>query len=125
MLCPACAAENSAGSRFCNGCSGALSDDSVRTITVVALIAPDSKLSIHADANSGVEVTVRESGEFIYVLAARREAETAQIKFSGVPKGIADGAVLFEDPRAVQVPDGSFTDWFGPHDVHLYRFAGR
>jgi hypothetical protein len=24
--------------------------------------------------------------------------------------------------RSVQVTGGSFKDWFGPHDVHVYRF---
>jgi hypothetical protein len=24
--------------------------------------------------------------------------------------------------RYVQVQNGSFKDWFGPHDVHVYRF---
>src|SRR5438128_11902606 len=35
MLCRACDAENSAGSRFCNGCGGPLSTDAARTMTVV------------------------------------------------------------------------------------------
>jgi hypothetical protein len=25
--------------------------------------------------------------------------------------------------RTVTVSNGSFTDWFGPHDVRAYRFA--
>ena len=25
--------------------------------------------------------------------------------------------------RSVQVASGGFRDWFGPHDVHVYRFA--
>lgn len=87
-----------------------------------ALIAPDSKLPIHADTDAGLEFTVRESGDFIYVLAARREGETSEIKFTGLPKGIAEGNLLYEDPRIVKVDDGTFTDWFGPHEVHLYRF---
>lgn len=87
-----------------------------------ALIAPDSKLPIHADSGKNLEFTVRESGDFVYVLAARREGETSEIQFTGLPKGITDGNLLFEDPRAVKVADGSFTDWFGPHEVHLYRF---
>ncbi len=87
-----------------------------------ALVAPDSKLPVHAASGTGVELAVRESGDFIYVLAARREADTSEIEFTGLPKGVTDGTVLYEDPRSVKVSDGSFTDWFGPHDVHLYRF---
>jgi hypothetical protein len=87
-----------------------------------ALIAPDSKLPVQADASSGLEFIVRESGDFIYVLAARREGETSEIKFTGLPKGIAEGSLLYEEPRTFQVKDGTFADWFGPHEVHLYRF---
>jgi hypothetical protein len=29
---------------------------------------------------------------------------------------------MFESPRRVQAKDGSFTDWFAPFEVHVYRF---
>jgi len=87
-----------------------------------ALIAPDSRLPVRASTGAGVEWVVRESGDFVYVLAARREGETSEIEFTGLPKGITEGALLYEEPRMVSVKDGSFTDWFGPHEVHLYRF---
>jgi hypothetical protein len=87
-----------------------------------ALIAPDSKLPVHAGAGEGIEFAVRESGDYVYILAARREAETSEVTFTGLPEGITGGSVLYEDPRAVVVKQGSFTDWFGPHEVHLYRF---
>ena len=86
-----------------------------------ALVSPDSKLPIKADVKD-LEFVVRESGDFIYVLAARRESPTSEVKFAGLPQGITIGTLLYEDPRAVTVTDGSFTDWFGPHEVHLYRF---
>ena len=38
------------------------------------------------------------------------------------PAGIGTGDVMFEEPRQVQVKDGGFRDWFGPFDVHVYRF---
>ena len=87
-----------------------------------ALIAPDSQLPIRVDPGSKVEIAVRESGDFIYVLAARREAETSQVNFTGLPDGIAEGVLLYEEPRSVKVSAGKFTDWFAPHEVHLYRF---
>jgi len=86
-----------------------------------ALVAPDSKLPFQVSVKD-LEFVVRESGDFIYVLAARRESETSEVKFTGLPKVITDGNLLYEDPRAVKVLDGSFTDWFAPHEVHLYRF---
>jgi hypothetical protein len=91
---------------------------------IPALIAPASKMQISTsgDAAAATELTVREAGQYIYILAARREGSTVQTTFSGLPKGIKDGEVLFESPRHVSVADGAFTDWFGPHDVHVYRF---
>lgn len=87
-----------------------------------ALIAPASKLKIASDGDNAMEYTVREAGEYVYILASRREGSTVQLTFSGLPPGIEDGEVLFESPRHVKVVDGKFTDWFGPHDVHIYRF---
>lgn len=87
-----------------------------------ALIAPDSSLPIHVDGGTGMEFAVRESGDYIYILAAKREGGTFQFTFSGIPQGISEGSVLFESPRRVNVQDGKFTDWFGPFDVHVYRF---
>jgi hypothetical protein len=73
---------------------------------------------------SGIEFLVREAGDDVYVLACMKEGPTIHVRFSGLPKEIAEqkGDVVFEAPRTVQVKDGSFTDWFGPHEVHVYRF---
>jgi hypothetical protein len=87
-----------------------------------ALIVPSSNLRISSDGDPATEYTVREAGRYIYVLAARREGATVQVTFSGLPQDLKDGEVLFESPRHVAVADGKFTDWFGPHDVHVYRF---
>jgi hypothetical protein len=90
-----------------------------------ALIAPSSKLRLTSDGGPATEFVVREAGEYLYVLAARREGATTQVAFSGLPPGVQDGEVLFESPRHVAVVDGKFTDWFAPHDVHIYRFRRR
>jgi hypothetical protein len=89
-------------------------------------------------AGTGVEVMSRRAGGFVYVVAARRNATTSQVRITGLPKSIRGGQVLFEyvqdpppppiDPtkqkfRSVAVSGGAFRDWFGPHDVHVYRFA--
>lgn len=87
-----------------------------------ALIAPNSSLPIQVKGGAGLEYTVREAGDYIYILAAKREGDTFQFDFSGLPKGITDGEVLFESPRHVTVEDGKFQDWFGPYEVHVYRF---
>jgi hypothetical protein len=90
-----------------------------------ALIAPNSSLPIHVDGGTGLEFTVREAGNYIYVLAAKREGETLKFTFSGLPQDVTDGKVLFESPRRVTVTDGKFSDWFGPNEVHVYRFLRR
>ena len=106
-----------------------------------ALIAPVAQAAVTASA-ADVELTARRSGNFLYVIAVRRGGSTSRVTFSGLPHKqsgaqLAVGQVMFEyeqDPlpppvqpdkqqfRYVQVQNGSFKDWFGPHDVHVYRF---
>ena len=48
------------------------------------------------------------------------------MRFSGLPpqiNGEGTGTVLFEEPRKVDAEHGSFADWFGPFEVHVYRFS--
>ena len=108
-----------------------------------ALVAPDSKLPVKVEAiqtnpagkpdikptsaptnNSklGVEFCVREGGDDIFILACKREGATVQVEFSGLPAWTKQGEVMFESPRTVQAESGKFTDWFGPFEVHVYRF---
>ena len=86
------------------------------------MLAPNSKLPVKVQEAEGVEFVVREVGNEVFVLACKREGKTVQVHFSGLPSGISGGDVLYEDPRTVEVKDGSFTDWFAPFDVHVYRF---
>lgn len=98
-----------------------------------ALIAPNSTLPIRhpyalskrVEGTPSLEFTVREAGQYIYILAAAREGPTLLGEFSGLPEGVDSGEVLFEGPRTVKVARGSFTDWFGPNEVHVYRFQKR
>jgi hypothetical protein len=88
-----------------------------------ALVAPDSALPVRASEDGDdIELRVRESGKEIYVLACRRGGATAETRFRGLPGGITAGSVMFEEPRQVTVRDGEFSDWFGPQEVHVYRF---
>ena len=106
-----------------------------------ALTAPVARARVKASA-ADVELTARQTGSTLHVIAVRRGAATSRVTFSGLPARqggaqLAAGQVLFEytqDPlpppihpdqqqfRFVQVANGSFKDWFGPHDVHVYRF---
>lgn len=106
-----------------------------------ALLAPDAKPGVKAKAADVRVVTRRASGS-VYVIAVRRGGTTTRVQFSGLPRKhdgtpLSRGEVLFEYvqqplpppvrpnhqvPRPIEVLDGSFGDWFGPHDVHVYRF---
>ncbi|HZQ54592.1 MAG TPA: hypothetical protein VFB14_20490 [Bryobacteraceae bacterium] len=86
-----------------------------------ALIAPNSTLPVKVDG-AGIEYTVREAGDFIYILASKREGDTIEATFSGLPPNVTGGDVLFEAPRKVTQEEGRFIDWFGPNEVHAYRF---
>lgn len=86
-----------------------------------ALLAPNSPLPI-ACPTKGIEFFAREIDGELFVLACKREGETVPAKFSGLPATFTAGEVMFESPRTVEVKNGTFTDWFGPFEVHVYRF---
>ena len=86
-----------------------------------ALLAPDSKLPLKAEGAPDIEFTVREVAGQIFILACKREGQTAQVTFKGLPTGVTGGDVLYESPRKIEVKNGQFTDWFGPEEVHVYR----
>ena len=89
-----------------------------------ALVAPDSKLPVKVEGgDGGIEFCVREAGGGdVFLLACKREGATVEARFTGLPRELNDGEVLFESPRHVAAKDGAFKDWFGPFDVHVYRF---
>ena len=106
-----------------------------------ALVAPVAQAQVTASA-ADIELTARRSGNFLHVIAVRRGATTTQVTFTGLPRKLngaqlTAGQVMFEyaqDPlsppvqpdrqqfRFVKAGNGSFKDWFGPHDAHVYRF---
>jgi hypothetical protein len=92
-----------------------------------ALVAPESKIAVKAATdksgrNDGIELCVREVGNEIFVLACKREGATVEAKFTGLPPSTSGGDVMYEEPRKMKVENGSFSDWFGPFEVHVYRF---
>ena len=88
-----------------------------------ALVTSDSKLPIAVSGGEGIEFCVREVRDDLFILACKREGATVQATFNGLPDWDGRGEVMFEAPRAVEAKDGKFTDWFGPFEVHVYRFA--
>ncbi len=88
-----------------------------------ALCAADSKLPVKASGNA-VELCVREVGRDVFVLACCRAPDmTAEVEFTGLPSEVSKGDVLFESPRNVTAKNGTFSDWFAPYDVHVYKFV--
>ncbi len=106
-----------------------------------ALTAEPAQAVVTASA-SDAQLAARRAGTTLYVIALRTGGSTSRVTFSGLPPrqgggALTAGQVLFEyaqDPlpppiqpgnqqfRYVNVSSGSFKDWFGPHDVHVYRF---
>jgi hypothetical protein len=88
-----------------------------------ALVAPDSKLAVTMEGAADVEYRVREADGAVFLLAAKREGSTVKVTFRGLPTDVSTGDLLYEAPRTVTAKDGTFTDWFGPNEVHAYRFV--
>ena len=110
------------------------------TAVAPALVAPAGP-PVKSSAQD-LDLVTRRDGRFLYLIAARRGGATSRVGFTGLPKKLdgsplRGGQVLFEyvqEPppppigagrqsfRSVSVANGGFRDWFGPHDVHVYRF---
>jgi hypothetical protein len=97
-----------------------------------ALIAPNSGLPVKTQVKQAfggeadpaqIEFCVREAPNALYLLACKREGATVEVEFTGLPTTLTRGDVLYEEPRAIQPQNGSFTDWFGPFEVHIYHWA--
>jgi hypothetical protein len=87
-----------------------------------ALVAPDFPLPVEVTGADNVEFCVRQAGDDLFLLACKREGATARVRFRGLPPWADAGEVLYEAPRRVEARGGEFRDWFGPLEVHVYRF---
>ena len=87
-----------------------------------ALVAPNSKLPVKVRGANDVEFCVREADGHLFLLACKTGGATVKVEFSGLPTSVSKGEVMFESPRAVEAKNGTFTDWFAPYEVHVYRF---
>ena len=110
-----------------------------------ALVAPDASRQVTTKPrNPQIELVTRRTARFVYVIAVRRGGwPVSRISFGGLPrknngKPLTIGRVLFEytqqpppppiqpgyqNHRPIAVQNGTFSDWFAPHDAHVYRFA--
>jgi hypothetical protein len=88
-----------------------------------ALVVPNSKIPVKAK-DKNIELCVREVGKDVFVLACSKDPQkTSEIEFTGLPKAVGEGVVLYESPRKVSAKDGAFKDWFAPFEVHVYKFS--
>ncbi len=87
-----------------------------------ALVAPESSLPIQVIGATDIEFCVREVGADLFILACKREGATVNVEFRGLPEWAGRGELLYEEPRSVTAANGSFSDWFAPFEVHVYRF---
>ena len=107
-----------------------------------ALVAADADTPVTTRPhNPDIELVTRRTPTHLYVIAVRIGGAVSLVDFAGLPRkpdgtAITTGEVLFEyvqqplpppvngsqKPRPVTVRDGSFRDWFAPHDAHVYRF---
>lgn len=86
------------------------------------LTAPDSDYPLAFTGAPQIEVTHREAGVYLYIIAAAREGRRRRVRFSGVEDG--EVTVLFEN-RTILASNGGFSDYFSEHDVHVYRATKR
>lgn len=84
-----------------------------------ALLAPNAEISLKVTGADDVEFICRKVGDFLYILAAKREGAEADVRFSDESL-IGDVEVMFEG-RTLKAVDGSLTDRFAPNDVHVYK----
>ncbi len=75
-----------------------------------------------SDETVPIEIMVKrhEGATYVFAVAMRDGETTGTFSVNGL-EGDATATVLGED-RTIDVSGGSFTDAFGGHDVHLYRF---
>jgi hypothetical protein len=94
-----------------------------------ALVARESEIPIRCQPEGityssakEIEYCVREVNDDIFLLACNRSTTTVQVNFEQIPACDPAAEVMFESPRKVKVEKGGIQDFFGPFEVHVYRF---
>jgi hypothetical protein len=91
------------------------------------LVADEAAVTLEKDYDElgfsidvGVETSVRDVGDYRYVLAANSSIDPAAVTFRGL--GVADGELeVVGEQRTVAVSNGAFRDEYVGLSVHLYR----
>ena len=83
----------------------------------------DGRREVFAES-TGADPTARLRGYAeVYGPYRSAKAKPSTVRFPGLPPECKTGRVMFEEPRKVEASDGSFADWFGPFEAHVYRFS--
>lgn len=85
-----------------------------------ALLEPGSALPLTTD-DPTTQVTSRQAGGDLWVIAARHGPGTANVRIHGLPLDGVTGSVYTEE-RAIAVEGGTLADTFAQWGVHVYRF---
>jgi hypothetical protein len=85
----------------------------------------DVKANIRIDGGLSADIMARNHGGYLYLFAIsydpRQTAGGAVIEVEGLERGAKIDVV--DENRTLEAADGTFTDEFGPLDVHIYRIA--
>jgi hypothetical protein len=102
-----------------------------------ALVAPNPRLGASfTPRNAAIEFAFRRTADALFLIAVKTGGAPVLVEFSGLPRTVKGGEVLFEyvqEPlpppitghqvrRPITVSGGSFRDWFVAHDARVYRF---
>jgi hypothetical protein len=91
-----------------------------RSALYPALLEPGSALPVSSN-DPTTQITTRQAGGSLWVVAARHGPGTATVQIGGVPLDGVTGEVYTEG-RSVPVTGGTITDTFSQWGVHVYRF---
>ena len=88
-----------------------------------ALVNAESNEAVPTNDSSTQAISRAGNAGDRWIIAAGSGSGTKAVTISGLPAGTTTG-IVYTEGRSVAVSNGSFTDNFGPWDVHVYRFAG-
>jgi hypothetical protein len=88
---------------------------------VIMASQPKESLNI-SPSNAPIELTLRQDGQALYLIAANKSPKPQTVEFSGKVLGGKKADVLFET-HPIQVKSGKLADKFEGFGVHVYRLT--
>jgi hypothetical protein len=99
--------------------------NSNRTVTCRLL---DATGKVTSKTAADIQFVVRETPTAVFLIAVKRGGQTVRVQFQFASTKLRPhGYVLFEEPRQIPISQAAgastFTDWFAPYDVHVYKIG--